>query len=715
MTLQAEVILSLPLDQSFSYVVPQAFQEKAKVGSRVLVPFGQRMLTGIIVNLEKESLTQKFKLKEIVEVLDDEPLFSSSFLSFTRRLCDYYYSSWGEVLQSSLPPSFIIKTKARVFLTEKGRASLQDESLSREEREFLGSLQKGTYSPSFLKRKFRARNFPALLSRLEKKDLVSVQRDIKKPRKRAERARPVSQVQLEMDFSLDYGSERVAAAIAQKIGKQDFSPFYLYGPSEKREAVYFFLIREALAKGRRVLFLVPEIALTRTLREKFEKKLGEKAALLHSRLSEKSREVEWKRIKEGEADVVVGPRSALFSLLGELGLIIVDEEQDESFYQQESPCYDARYGAWMRAEQERAVLVYGSTFPSVSGFYRAGKGGYLLSLGGEEATRRKVEIVDSRHERGLISAEVEEKIAQRVTKGEQVLVFINRRGYASFLLCSSCSYVPRCVRCDIALSYHKRGERLVCRYCNYSLPRMESCPECGSRMIKERGVGVEAVEEELRKKFPLSPAASFETGLSKKEQETILRSFSRRKVAILVGTEFLAHQLDLPPVNLVAVLFPETILTLADYRASQRTFQTLTQMMRFLDGGEKAEVVIQTAMPHHFSIRLAAAGNYLSFFNQELRFRRLMNYPPFSHMVEILFLGENLRNAARSSREFSEAVKSGARKIEILGPALASISKMRGLYRVQIILRARRKEEIDSILRKSLRKVKSRRSVFVYD
>ena len=234
-------------------------------------------------------------------------------------------------------------------------------------------------------------------------------------------------------------------------------------------------------------------------------------------------------------------------------------------------------------------------------------------------------------------------------------------------------------------------------------------------MIKERGVGVEAVEEELRKKFPQSPAASFETGLSKKEQETILRNFRRKKVAILVGTEFLAHQGDLPPVHLVAVLFPETILTLADYRASQRTFQTLTQMMKFLHGDEKAEVVVQTAMPDHFSIRQAATGDYLSFASQELKFRSLMNYPPFSHMVEILFLGENLRNAARSSREFSEAVKSGARKIEILGPALASISKIRGLYRVQIILRAATKEELDNVLRRSLREVKSRKSIFVYD
>ena len=715
MRLQAEVILSLPLDQPFSYIVPESFREKAKVGSRVLVPFGQRMLTGIIVNLEKETPVQKFKLKEIAELLDEEPLFSSSFLSFSRRLCDYYYSSWGELLQSALPPSFILRSKARAFLTEKGKAWLQNESLSKEEKEVLGYLQKKAYSSSFLKRKLRIKSFHALLSRLEKKGLVQIQKDIEKPKERTKLPRSISQTQLEMDFSLDRSSEQVAAAIAQKIGKDAFSPFYLYGPSEKREAVYFSLIRQALAKRRRVLFLVPEIALTQALRGKFEKRLGEKAALLHSRLSERSRETEWKKIKEGETDVVVGPRSALFSLLEDLGLIIVDEEQDESFYQQESPCYDARYGAWIRAEQERAVLVYGSAFPSVSGFYRAKKNNYLLSLEEGEPRRRKVEIIDSRQERGLISPRIEEKIAQRLAAGKQVLVFINRRGYASFLFCSRCSYIPRCIRCDLALSYHKKEEKLICHYCNYSIPKMESCPECGSKMMRERGVGVEAVEEELKKKFPQTHLASFETGLSKKEQEIILRGFKKRKISILAGTEFLVHQRDLPPAAMVAILFPETILTLADYRASQRAFQTLIQMMKFIDGSEEAEVVIQTAMPYHFSIRQAAVEDYLSFFNQELKFRRLMNYPPFSHLVEILFLGENLRSAARSSREFSEAVKSEAEEIEILGPALASVSRVRGLYRVQITLKAQSRQKLDKTLRKALKGCRGRKLVLVYD
>jgi primosomal protein N' (replication factor Y) len=714
MTLYAEVILSLPLDQSFSYIVPESCQKKAKVGSRVLVPLGKRMLTGFIVRLRKKRVSPEFELKEIAEVLDEEPIFSPPFLSFTRKLCAYYYSSWGELLQASLPPSFILKSKTRVALSEKGKAALKDEALSREERELLSFIRKRSYSSLFLKRKFRVKNLPHLISRLEKKGLILVQKEIPKVRKKIAPAASLSQTQLEIDFSLDAKSREVADQITRKMKRKVFSPFFLYGPPEKREAVYSSLIKEILASGSRVLFLVPEIAITQTMMERFEKRLGKKAALLHSQLSERKRELEWRKIKEGEADVVVGPRSALFSPVGELGLIIVDEEEDDSYYQLESPSYDARKGAWLRAKQEGAALVYGSTLPTVEAFYRARKGKYLFCLDTEEK-KTKAEIVDDRLERGLISSRLKEKIAERLKKGEPILVFFSRRGYASYLFCSRCNYISRCIHCDIALTYHKKEGRLVCHYCNFSLPKMDRCPDCGSRMIKERGIGIEAVEEELETIFPQARIALFATDLKKREQERIIRNFWTGKIDILVGTQLLAHQVELPPVSLVAILFPETILTLADYRASQKTFQTLSRMIKFLKSDNKAEVVIQTALPHHFSIRQAALGDYFSFFKEELKLRRLMNYPPFSSMAEILFLGENLRNVATKSREFSAHVKSFEGDVEILGPALASVSKVRGLNRVQVILKARRKKELDRVLRESLKSIKLRKSVWVYE
>ena len=714
MTLYAEIILSLPLDQSFSYIVPESYQSEAKIGSRVLVPFGQRLITGFIINLRKKKLSRDIKLKEIKEILDERPVFSPSFLSFTRKLSEYYYTSWGELLQASLPPSYILKSKTEIFLSEQGLTSLQGETLSRDEREFLSFLVKRSYSSLFLKRKFKIKNFSFFLSRLEKKGLIRSQGNIRKVKRRETPEAAVSQTQLEIDFSLDSHSREVSEQITRKMKEDIFSPFFLHGSSEKREAVYFYLIKKVLEKGRSVLFLVPEIAPTQGLMERFEKKLGKRVALLHSRLSEKKREREWQKIKNGEVEVVVGARSALFSPLEHPGLIIVDEEQDESYFQQESPSYDARKGSWLRARQEGAVLVYGSSHPSVEGFYRAKKKGYVISLK-SEPKKRKVEIIEDRQGRGVISPKILERISAQLVKKEPVLVFFNRRGYASFLFCSRCHYIPRCIHCDITLTYHKRENKLVCHYCNYSLLKMPDCPECGSRIIQERGIGIEAVEEELRRIFSQSRIVCFDTSLNRTDQERILQNFSRRKIDILIGTRLLVHQMDLPPVSLVVILFPEKILTLSDYRASQKAFQTLNQMMKFLKDESKAEVVIQSALPHHFSIREAAFGDYLFFFRQELKFRRLMDYPPFSHMVEILFQGENLRNVARISREFGAHVRKYAGDVEILGPALASVSRVRGAYRVQVILKARRKKILDDVLRKSLKVAKIRKSILVYD
>ncbi|UCC39133.1 MAG: primosomal protein N' [Candidatus Aminicenantes bacterium] len=716
MTLYAEITLPLPLGQTFSYLVPDSYRENVKIGTRVLVPFHKRLLTGFIVDLKKRRKTRDLKLKEILEILDENPIFSPSFLSFTKSLSDYYYSSWGELLQSSVPPSFIIKSKKRISISENGKKAIKNEDTPKEERELLGLLQKKSYSDLFLKRKFKNKNISYLLSRLETKRLIHIQSDIKKVKRRKRATSPLAQTQLEIDFSMDTQSLQIANKIIEEIGKQAFSPFFLYGSSKKRESVYFYLIKRILADGKKVLFLVPEIALTQSLREKFERKLGEKVALFHSRLSESRRELEWQRIKEGEADVVVGPRSALFSPLEDLGLIIVDEEQDDSYYQQESPSYDARNGARLRAKQEKAVLVYGSSVPSVEAFYRAKKKGYLLQL--EDGKRKNmIEILDERQERRLISRRLEERIRGRLKKKEPVLIFFNRRGFASFLLCSRCNYIPRCIRCDIALTYHKREEKLICHYCDYSIARRDDCPECGSRIVQKRGVGIEAVEEELRKIFPLGRIACFDTDVVKgrEVEEKILGSFQKGEIDILIGTQLLAHQSDLPQVSLVVVLHPETILALSDYRASQRTFQTLNQMMKSLLNDKKAEAVIQTALPNHFSIRCGVLQDYLSFYGQEIKFRRLMNYPPFSHIVEIVFQGENLRTVARESRGFSARIRKDAGDVEILGPALAPVARVRARSRVQVILKARKRKKLDVILKGSLGSIKLRKSILVYD
>jgi len=716
MTLYADVLLGLPLTQTFTYIIPESYQNLAQIGSRVLVPFQRRSLTGFIIGLRKRRKTREYDCKEIQGVLDEEPVFSPDFLSFTRQLSEYYFSSWGELLQSSLPPSFLPKSKARYFLTEKGKLSIQDASLSEEEKQILCLLQKGPYTRRYIKTRTKTGSLASLLSRLERKGFVQVKTEVRKSVQRTEQPIALSPVQLEMDFSLDKESLQAVDFISKFLEKEVFSPFYLHAPRTKREAAYFDLIRRVLDVQKRVLFLVPEISLTKTLLEKFEKRLGKRVALLHSQLTEKEREREWKRIKEGQADVVVGPRSALFSPLTSMGLIILDEEHDDSYYQRESPSYDARKGAWLRAKQASSLLVYGSSMPSVEAYYKAVRREYMISLS-KQSLKRNVEFVGGKAKGGLLQDKVIQKIEEKLGRKEPVLVFYNRRGYVAFLICPSCRFIPRCTRCDVALRYHKKDGRLLCHYCGYSTAKPEVCPECGSRFGLGQSFGIEVVEEELRKRLPHRCLVSFDSDevRSKKDQKRILNLFHKKKIDILLGTQLLARQTGLLPVSLVIVLHPEILLTLPDFRASQKTFQAVSQMAKFLSQQKDSELILQTSVPDHYSILCAAFEDYQSFFRQEIEYRKIMNYPPFAHVAEILFTGENLRILARESRNFSSLVKKQKAGVEIWGPALASVARMRGRYRVQVVLKSKKKRTLRRVLKESLSAVKSRKSVFLYD
>jgi len=616
----------------------------------------------------------------------------------------------------SLPPSFVPKSKTRVHITEGGEEAVHRVELTDREKTILTWLQKKPYSDFYLKRKLRIRNLSSLLSRLEKEGFIRIERDIKRTVQRVKRISPQIPTQLEIDFSLDKKAYKVANSMGEMLGKETFSPYLLYGPPEKRESVYFYMIKKVLALGEKALFLVPEIALTENLIEDFQRKLGENVALLHSQLTESRREREWKRIRDGEADVVLGTRSALFAPLEDLGLIIVDEEQDDSYYQKESPSYDARKGAWLRAKAYGSVLIYGSTAPSIETFFKARKKGYLFCLE-EEPRQFQAQIFDDRKERGIIPQTLKIKIRERLDRKEAVLIFFNRRGYAPFLTCSRCGYVPRCKNCDIALTYHKKEGRLICHYCNDSLDKPNLCPDCGSQIISKRGFGIEVVEEELRNVFPKNRLTCFDTDVakSKKSQDRILADFKEGRIDILIGTQLLAHRLDLPRVSFIAVLYPETLLALSDFRASQKTFYSLNQIIRFLRNESTAELFIQTSLPQHFSLIKAVSNDYHSFYNQEIKYRRVMNYPPFSYMAELLLQEQNLRTLARKSREFSSLLKNQVKDVEVLGPALASVSKMRGRSRAQIILKSKNKKSLDSALKNSFEKIKARKSLFVYE
>lgn len=715
MTLFAEVVLSLPLDKPFLYIVPDSQKDRVGVGSRVLVPFKEGKRTGIIVKLKKRGIPEGLKLKEVHAVLDEFPLLSTDFLSFTKKLSDTYYSSWGELLQASFPPSFVPQTKTSYSITDVGKVALDGEQLSGRERTVLDFLKDRPYSRVYLRRKLRMRDLVSVLSCLRSKRFIHEDKDVRTGSRRRKQLPSQSPTQLEMDFSLDGDTYRAAIAIGDGWDGGKPLSCYLFGPSEKREAVYFYLIKRALSLKKRILYLVPEIAATISLLKKFESRFGENTALLHSRMSARDREEEWTRIHSGLADIVLGPRSAVLSPVKDLGLVIIDEEQDESYFQRENPSYDARKGAHFRAKQDRALLVYGSAAPTVESYFEYRKTTRLFEIFGG-SNRSPAEIIEHKMERGLLAPELIDRLRKAIHKKKSVLIFHFRRGYASYIACSKCRHSPRCLDCDIALAYHRRDERLHCHYCGYSVQIFAHCPECGHKVIKKRAFGIEAVEEEIRRWFPQAHVIGFDSDAVKRprDQEKIIDLFQNKKIDILLGTQLLAHQQGLSQTPMVVVLYPETILALSDYKASQKTFQGIVQARKYLSSDKNSEFLIQTEFPDHFSIRSAARLDYVDFYTHEIKYRRLMNYPPFTHMVEVLFQGESLRTIAKQTRDFSAILKDHSEDVEVLGPALAAVPRLRGKSRVQIILKSRKKKDLDKALKQALSRVRANKKVLVY-
>jgi len=713
MSLFAEVVFPLPLSQSFLYAVPPALAGAAKPGSRIRAPLGSKIHLGFIVRLLEESPSQIVQLKEILEVIDDIPTISEEILSFTEKLSSFYFSSWGEFLAASLPPSAAVRTATKTTLTDKGRELFKAGKLSRDEGKVAGFLQKKPYSLVFLRKMAGPKNMSQLAARMEKKGLIRVERESKALRPKTEARMTPGPAQLELDFSADRSAERAASEILRAMGRGEFAPFYVFGRPAGRQAVYLRLLQQAMDRSKKALYLVPELSLAGPLQAVLEKKLSIRAVFVHGGLSDRAREAAWQRIKGHDADAVAGLRSALFSPADGLGLVIVDDEHDDSYLQLESPAYDARRGAWLRAAGAKAVLVYGSSTPSIEGFYHAQKEGYLLSLDDDGQARQAV-VVDDHAEKGLISQKLKSGLHERLASGKPSVVFLNRRGYASFLFCPSCGYVPKCDRCHISLAYHKKEERLVCHYCRDSRPRISACPQCGSKVLEPKGVGVEAVEEELRRLFPQARIACFDSDRVRGRivRERTLQKFRERKLDILVGTQLLAHQSGLSPVSLVGILNPEALLAFSDFRAAERTFLALSFMMRLADTGDGAsQVLIQTAFPDHHSIREAARRDYRAFFQEEIRFRRLMNDPPFSALAEVSLFGRELRSLAEKAREFSGCVKLCSPDIEVLGPAFAPGALASGERRIQVILRTQKPELLDGALRSCLGGIKVKKTV----
>ena len=786
-----EVALPVPMRSLFTYEIPARLAGSVFAGSRVLVPFRNRAMSGVVVELSVRRPDPKLvkNVREIVEVLDAIPPLPPNLIELGRWVSGYYVAPAGEVFRAMLPPQIDLRHEREFLLTDAGRAQLSrlDALGNRSEAEVsdlallslmeiegkavradrLRKLPGGEAAAErLLRRKYletrevavhrkarvqkivawndvpilgevppvhpiaalpekEARVFRVLaeergplplpqLAKLAKVTRPLIERMIREEKLKCwEEPVAIEEDLFDAEYTppsniLNVDQERELAVIRSWLDAGVFTAGLLYGVTGSgKTEVYLNAVDNVLARGKTALILVPEIALTLWVGRLCRAKFGTGVAVLHSALAEVERAREWWRVRRGEARVVVGTRSAVFAPVENLGLIVVDEEQEASYKQEETPRYHGRDVAVVRAKLEGAVVLLGSATPSLESFQNARTGKYhFLQLDSRVENRpmAPVEIVDLRedfnatHNAGPFSSKLIQAMSARLAEGTQSLILINRRGYSWSVLCRSCGISVQCENCSISLTYHKQRQRLECHYCGFSRRVPDACPKCGSEHIYFFGAGAEQLEEKLREKFPDAKIARLDRDSvrTKSAYQQVLGDFATGKIDILVGTQMVAKGHDFQRVTLVGVISADSQLSLPDFRAAERTFQLLTQVAgRAGRGGLPGEVLVETYYPEHYAIQLAARQDYLAFFEREVHFRRLLHYPPFTALASILVRDTKIENAIRWSRQLSVFLAPmESRGVKVLGPAAAPLSRLKREYRFQFLLKAPKRAQL---------------------
>ncbi len=516
-------------------------------------------------------------------------------------------------------------------------------------------------------------------------------------------------------FVLTSSQHTVLGDLTKHLESAQFQTVLLHGiTGSGKTEVYLRLIGRCLEIGRTALMLVPEIALTPSAQAQFLARFGSAVALLHSALTENERHEAWWRIRRGEAKVILGTRSAVFAPATNLGVVIVDEEHDTSYKQEETPRYNGRDVAVVRARLAGALAVLGSATPSLESYWNAQEGKYRLNVLPERVEGRKlatVEIVDMRqefretHTQVPVSRRLREEIESQIANRQQTMILLNRRGYSWFLLCRSCGQTQRCVNCSISLTYHRREHRLICHYCGYTAPVPARCPNCSSEHLYYVGEGTEKVEKKFAEIFPGARVARLDRDVARRPGQfrRILEDFRQGKIDLLVGTQMIAKGHDFPGVTLVGVVSADIGLGLPDFRSAERTFQLLTQAAgRAGRGDTPGRVLVQTFYPDHYAILLAAEQNYPAFFHKEMRFRRMMHYPPLTALANVIAQGAKLEQAAQVAKQIGDfliPLEPHTEGLKILGPTPAPLAKVEGRFRIQFLIKCRSRARLNTILR----------------
>ncbi len=785
-----DVALPVPLDMVFTYRV--LADAVPVVGGRVLVPFRQQRLTGVVTELHDRS--PSVQAKNILSVLDPTPVLDDQLLRLGRWIADYYLAPIGDVFRTMLPLSAEFKRIVGYRIAEQGQITLYqagisgssarsrrtpdeqaaefrvlenlasfDGDLVREttlrsatgvsrklldgmvrkkwlRREDLSSPQDAarTIRMALLKSsdgklnenqkklidtlaaaggKVPVETLNALevprttLGTLVKRSLVEIVEEPADFTVSRAKARPAL-----FDFDLNAPQQAALTRLRESVSARQFSGMLLHGVTGSgKTAVYLAAMRSVLEAGRSAILLVPEIGLTPAVAADLHQIFGDEVAILHSALSDRERAEQWHRIKRGDARMVVGTRSAVFAPVSDLALVIVDEEHDSSYKQEETPRYHARDVAVMRAKMASAVVALGSATPSLESYYNAKKNKYALIELPDRVEQRplpEVEIVDMRlefqetgHEQ-VISRKLAAEIKDRLERKEQVMVLLNRRGYSPVVLCRTCGKKLECNNCAIALTHHKREHKMVCHYCGYTAPVPKACVHCGSEYVYFLGTGSEKLEELLHGIFPQARIARLDrdTVRSHEDFERTLAGLNEGELDLLVGTQMIAKGHDIHGVTLVGVVGADVALGLPDFRAAERTFQLLTQVAgRAGRGQSPGKVILQTYFQDHYAVQFAARHDFVGFYEKELQFRSWMHYPPYSALANVLIRSDELEHALQWSgvlgKWFEQTRHEGVR---VLGPAAAPIMRLKRDYRYHFVLKSPSREKLNTILRAML-------------
>ena len=708
----ARVTLEIALRKEFDYSVPPELAEQVQVGSRVKVPFGPRQVMGCVTAMLEASTHTN--LRPILSVVGKQSLVTPKVLQLARWIAGYYCCPVEIALKSVLPDS-IRKEKEgwreRLFVravTTPGEMP----KLSKRQKEVWNIIEEWREMP--LQELIKLTGTTAdTVRRLEDKGLVVISEEV------SERD-PYAHEHILPTQPLPLNAEQ-AAALERINGETGHRVFLLHGVTGSgKTEVYLQAIAHALQQGKGAIVLVPEISLTPQTVERFKARfnsgpLQTLVAVLHSHLSAGERHDEWHKIRQGRARIVIGARSAIFAPVESLGLIIVDEEHEHSYKQEESPRYNARDVAVVRGQMEGAVVVLGSATPSLESFYNVERGKYALLAMPTRADDKKMPIVrivdmrlEMRKQRGLpiFSTQLKEAITRRLENKEQTILFLNRRGYSSSLQCPKCGYVAQCPNCSVSLTYHRTVQRLMCHICGHNVAAPSVCPDakCRNPAIRYSGMGTQKVEESLGKLFPDAVIQRMDTDVLKRKEDyrRILGDFKVRKIDILVGTQMIAKGLHFPSVTLVGIIYADLSLHIPDFRAGERTFQLITQVAGRAGRGDiEGEVFVQSFTPHHPAIQFARRHDFEGFYEQEINARRELRYPPLSRIALLTVKGRNeekVRFTAEHLRKAIDNLLAAGKDHMIMGPAPAPLARAETFYRYQIMIRTRQMSKVSARL-----------------